>query len=117
VQLRIKRKQLDNGSVYARSQQLAINALWHEIKALRTTRDRLYLLSIYSKDEQAVYGSVSAHPERLAESLSRWNAHPENRVAEQLAMAPSGVTDEVFFASFSGHTPGAPYDLDIETII
>ncbi|AIL61333.1 lipase family protein [Pseudomonas alkylphenolica] len=116
AQLRIKRKQLDNGSVYARSQQLAINALWREINALRTTRERLYLLSIYSKDEKDVYGSVSAHPERLAESLLRWNAHLENRVAEQLAMAPVDDTDESLLALIGEDTPGKPYTLDIDSI-
>ena len=68
-------------------------------------------------DETYVYGSLSTQPELLAECLLRWDAHPENRVAEQLAMAPAPDFDDGLLTSIYGRTVGAPYTLDIDSII
>ncbi|MCY1428624.1 Lipase (class 3) [compost metagenome] len=115
-QLRIKRKMLDNSSVYARAHKLDISALSHEVDKINMTRDRLKTLRWTIIDDQAVYGSVSAQPERLAEALARWDAHPENSVAEQLAMAPPDEPDDLH-ALIYGRAIGAPYTLDIDSIV
>ncbi|WP_324727936.1 lipase family protein [Pseudomonas chlororaphis] len=115
-QLRIKRRMLDKSSVYARNHQLAISALTREADKVKLTRERLATLRRETINERSVYGSVSAQPDRLAEGLSRWNAHAENRVAEQLAMAPTADSDNGLLASIYGHAIGAPHTLDIDSI-
>ncbi|MEG1082619.1 MAG: lipase family protein, partial [Pseudomonas sp.] len=77
----------------------------------------LETLRFQEPDVQAIYGSLAAQPQRLEQSLARWNSHEENRVAEQLAMAPEGVTDDEFFASFVGEPRGAVSILDIDSMI
>ncbi|WP_434654361.1 hypothetical protein J3P96_27060 [Pseudomonas sp. R3-56] len=64
-----------------------------------------------------VYGSVSEPPEQLAQHLARWQAHPENRVAEQLATAPAASTDIELIHGAHGYVIGKPYTLDIDAII
>ena len=101
---------------YVRAQEPVIRAISHELGRIETTRDRLETLRFRRVGAAAVYGQLSTQPERLAQNLARWQAHPENQVAEQLAMAPEDEEDGLM-ASIHGHTIGAPYTLDIDSII
>ncbi|AZD29889.1 lipase family protein [Pseudomonas chlororaphis] len=117
-QLRLKRRMLsDNPGPYGRAHERVIEALNREVDKVQMTLDRLETLRRVTIDEKSVYGSVAAQPDLLTESLPRWNAHPENRVAEQLAMAPTANTDDGLMASIYGHAIGAPHMLDIDAII
>ncbi|AZE11518.1 Lipase family protein [Pseudomonas chlororaphis subsp. aureofaciens] len=117
-QLRLKRRMLNgNPGPYGRAHELVIEALNREVDKVQMTLDRLETLRRVTIDEKYVYGSVATQPDLLTESLPRWQAHPENRVAEQLAMAPTANTDDGLLASIYGHTIGAPHTLDIDSII
>lgn len=69
--------------------------------------------------EVDVYGSYADQPEWVEESLLRWNAHPENLVQEQLAMIPPAAEDHdaAIAAMTGGHAVGAPFRLDIDSIV
>lgn len=85
---------------------------------MQETRDRLATVHKDKVDGAKVYGLLSQHTEILADSLLRWQAHPENRVAIQLAMAPRAVeSDHELFASILGRPIGAPHTLDIDSIV
>jgi hypothetical protein len=117
-QLRDKRRDLRaRPDAYVRTHEKAIDALNHEVGKIQATRARLEPLWHQRISEKDVYGSLSAQPEWLAENLPRWLAHAENRVAEQMAMAPSTGNDEALLASIYGHTIGAPHTLDIDSIV
>jgi hypothetical protein len=55
----------------------------------------------------------------VQENLLRWNAHPENLAQEQLAMIPPAAEDHdaAIAAMTGGHAVGAPYQLDIDSIV
>ena len=117
-QLRLQRSMLsDYPTPYDRAREMTIRAFSHEVDQVQTTLKRLETLRYTRVDETYVYGSLSTQPELLAECLLRWDAHPENRVAEQLAMAPAPDFDDGLLTSIYGRTVGAPYTLDIDSII
>jgi len=101
------------------SEQLAARQKIHEeIDQLRGTRKRLLELSYTRVSERDVYGTFAGQPPLLAEGLPRWMAHPENTVAEQLAMIPAPVEDpdQVIAELIGGHVIGAPYTLDLDNL-
>ncbi|AZD22439.1 Lipase family protein [Pseudomonas chlororaphis subsp. aurantiaca] len=117
-QLRSRRNDLRaRPDKYVEAHEPAIDAFSREVDKVQETRDRLGTLRLEKVNEAKVYGSLSQHAEALADNLRRWQAHPENRVAEQLAMAPTANTDDGLLASIYGHTIGAPHMLDIDAII
>jgi hypothetical protein len=117
-QLRSKRNDLPARSdAYVRTQEKTLDAINREIYKIHTTRTRLATLRSLSVAKQDVYGTLAEQPEQLAENLSRWQAHPENQVAEQLAMAPKSTDDDALLASICGRAIGEPYTLDIDSII
>ncbi|MHC8349100.1 lipase family protein [Pseudomonas sp. RT4P38] len=116
-QLRSKRRDLlGRPDAYVRTQERTLDAINHEIDKVQTTRTRLATLRHRSVSEQDVYGLLSEQPEYLAENLPRWQAHPENQAAEQLAMAPKSTNDDRLMASIYGRSIGAPHTLDIDSI-
>ena len=118
-QLRSKRNDLRGRSFkYSENHEPAVDAFNREVDKVRETRDRLATVHKDKVDGAKVYGSFSQQPEVLADNLLRWEAHPENRVAEQLAMAPPAVeSDHELFASILGRPIGAPHTLDIDSFI
>ncbi|WP_350613130.1 lipase family protein [Pseudomonas sp. HY7a-MNA-CIBAN-0227] len=118
-QLRSKRNDLRGRSFkYRETHEPAVDAFNREVDKVRETRDRLATVHKDKVDGAKVYGSFSQQPEVLADNLLRWEAHPENRVAEQLAMAPPAVeSDQELFASILGRPIGAPHTLDIDSIV
>ncbi|WP_404936951.1 lipase family protein [Pseudomonas sp. JDS08PS003] len=106
---------------YLRSQQsvLAVDRLRNEINALDMTRQRLRELSVTRIDESDVYGAFAGQTQLLAEGLPRWLDHPENTVQEQLAMMAPPVDDseQAIAELLGGHVAGAPYHLDIDSLI
>lgn len=96
----------------------AINiALIREVDKMHNTRARLATLRTASVSEKDVYGSLSEQPEHLAHNLARWQAHPENRVVEQLAMAPTLDDDSELIRGAHEYAIGKPYTLDLDSII
>lgn len=118
-QLRSKRNDLrGRGEKYRETHEPVVDAFNREVDKVRETRDRLATVHKDKVDGAKVYGSFSLQPEVLADNLLRWEAHPENRVAEQLAMAPPAVeSDHELFASILGRPIGAPHTLDIDSFI
>ena len=117
-QLRFKRRMLgDSLTPYSRAHELTINALNREVDKVHMTFERLKLLRQSTINETRVYGSLSTQPDLLSECLLRWDAHPENKVPEQLAMPPAPDVDDNLLASINGHAVGAPYTFDIDSII
>lgn len=118
-QLRSKRNDLrGRGDKYRETHEPAVDAFNREVDKVQETRDRLAIVHKDKVDGAKVYGSFSHQPEVLADNLLRWEAHPENRVAEQLAMAPPAVeSDHELFASILGRPIGAPHTLDIDSIV
>ncbi len=118
-QLRSKRNDLRGRSFkYRENHEPAVDAFNREVDKVQETRDRLATVHKDKVDEAKVYGLLSQHTEILADSLLRWQAHPENRVAEQLAMAPRAVeSDQELLASILGRPIGAPHTLDIDSIV
>ena len=118
-QLRNKRRDLQaRGDKYRSTFEPAIDAFSKEVEKVQETRDRLATLRKEKVDDTKVYGELSKNAEALADNLLRWEAHPENRVAEQLAMAPTAVeSDHELFASILGRPIGAPHTLDIDSIV
>lgn len=118
-QLRSKRNDLRGRSFkYRETYEPAVDAFNREVDKVQETRDRLATVHKDKVDGAKVYGSFSQQPEVLADNLLRWEAHPENRVAEQLAMAPPAVeSDHEVLASILGRPIGAPHTLDIDSIV
>ena len=117
-QLRFKRRMLgDSPTPYSRAHELTINALNREVDKVHMTFERLKRLRQSTINENRVYGSFSTQPDLLSECLLRWDAHPENKVPEQLAMTPAPNVDDDLLASINGHAVGAPYTFDIDSII
>ncbi|MBV4485785.1 lipase family protein [Pseudomonas sp. SWRI153] len=116
AQLRYKRGQT-RPDAYVRHDEKINVALNLEIDRIQVTIKRLRKLQCERTTEQQVYGSLSTQPEQLSASLSRWLAHAENQVVEQLAMAPTSKSDNGLLASIYGHTVGAPHKLDIDSYI
>ncbi|VVM87098.1 hypothetical protein PS662_02630 [Pseudomonas fluorescens] len=98
---------------------LQTTSLKNELKKLKETRDRLVALHSQTVSEADVYGSYAEQPEWVQESLDRWNAHSENTVPEQLAMIPPAAVDHdaEIAAMTGGHAVGAPFNLDIDSIV
>lgn len=117
AQLRSKRRHLSNQTLkYQQTHEREIAALSHEIDKINATFERLKIPRYKRISEKEVYGSLSTQPERLAENLLRWQAHPENQIMVQTAMAPNSTNDDALMASIYGHTVGAPHTLDIDSI-
>lgn len=117
-QLRSQRNNLPGRpDSYVRTRKNVVEALNREIEKIRTTRERLALLRHRRMTATDVYGSMAEQPERLAESLPRWQLHPENLATEQLAMAPEPAEDDPLLATLYGHRIGAPHNFDINSII
>lgn len=108
-EMRRKRQDLmARPDAYVRSQEKLINALEQEIGRIKSTQARLTPLSYQYLKQEDVYGVLHAQPEQLAQSLARWKAHPQNRVVEQLAMAPRPRVDDTLMA---------PITFDIDSIV
>jgi hypothetical protein len=105
------------GAPNGRSHRPEAVALSQEIDKIKTTLARLATLRTASVNERDVYGSLSQQAEELAQNLARWEAHPENRVAEQLAMAPTTDTDIELISGAHGYVIGKTYTLDVDSII
>ena len=116
-QLRDEERRLaGRGAPNGRSESALNVALIREVDKLHSTRARLATLRTASVSEKDVYGSLSEQPEQLAHNLARWQAHPENRVAEQLAMAPATDDDGELIHGGHGYAIGEPYTLDLDSI-
>lgn len=113
-----KARQLDRQTPkYRETHQHVTGALMLEIDKIAMTRMRLDTLRYRLVTEKDIYGSVADQPETLAENLLRWNAHPENNEAEQLARIPQSDSEHELLSAIHGHPIGAPYTLDIDSII
>jgi hypothetical protein len=102
---------------YQETHEAEINAVGIEIDKVHVTLARLNTLRFERVSQAKVYGSLSTQPEQLAQNLQRWLAHAENQVIEQWAMAPDEGKYNELLASIYGHVIGAPYTLDIDSII
>jgi hypothetical protein len=102
-----------------RKQEPVIEAFQKEIDRLQMTSRRLGTLHEERVSEGQVYGLFAGQPALLEDALPRWRAHPENSAKEQLAMIPSAVEDnEQAIAAITGsHSVGAPFHLDIDSIV
>lgn len=100
-----------------RDQEKNIEALNREIDQIHVTVARLKTLQRERTTDKQVYGSLSTEPERVDATLSRWLAHSENNIVEQLAMAPASRSDDGLLTSIYGHSVGAPHTLDIDSYI
>lgn len=105
------------GAPNGRSESAINIALIREVDKLHSTRARLATLRTASVSEKDVYGSLSERPEQLAKNLARWQAHPENREAEQLAMAPARDDNSELIRGAHGYAIGEPYTLDLDSIV
>ncbi|WLH12939.1 lipase family protein [Pseudomonas hefeiensis] len=116
-QLRDENRHLTGrGAPNGRSERPVNVALAREIDKIQTTHARLTTLRNASVSGKDVYGSMAEQPERLAQSLARWQAHPQNSVAEQLAMAPIEDVDVEVIGGADGYAVGKRYTLDVDTI-
>ncbi|MGE8177654.1 lipase family protein [Pseudomonas fluorescens] len=93
--------------------------LEEEKEKIGETQARLVALRSQPVTEADVYGSYADQPEWVQEDLLRWNAHPENTANEQLAMIPPVAEDHdlAIAAITGGHAVGAPFHLDIDSIV
>ncbi|UST84994.1 lipase family protein [Pseudomonas siliginis] len=117
----VKRDLQNNHRSYVREQERVHKTLMlnQEIDKISMTKARLTALRSQRVTETDVYGSYADQPEWVEESLLRWNAHPENLVQEQLAMIPPAAEDHdaAIAAMTGGHAVGAPFHLDIDSIV
>lgn len=117
----VKRDLQNNHRSYVREQESVHKTLMlnHEIDKISMTKARLTALRSQRVTETDVYGSYADQPEWVEEGLLRWNAHPENLVQEQLAMIPPAAEDHdaAIAAMTGGHAVGAPFHLDIDSIV
>ncbi|MGE8176934.1 lipase family protein [Pseudomonas fluorescens] len=117
-QTREKARELDRQTLkYRDTHQHTTGALMLEIDKIAMTRARLDTLRYRLVTEKDIYGSVADQPETLAENLLRWNAHPENNEAEQLARVPKPDAEHELLSAIHGHSIGTPYTLDIDSFI
>ncbi|SEN41988.1 Lipase (class 3) [Pseudomonas sp. ok272] len=117
AQLKAAERNLDNRpEPYVRAFEKDYAAIRRELDNIRTTHARLETLRFASIYRHDLYGSLSVQPERLAESLARWQAHPRNQAKEQLAMAPALDADDALMASLYGTDPREPYIFDIDSL-
>ncbi|RON11679.1 lipase family protein [Pseudomonas frederiksbergensis] len=117
-QAREKASELDRQTLkYRDTHQHTTGALMLEIDKIAMTRARLDTLRYRLVTEKDIYGSVADQPEALAENLLRWNAHPENNEAEQLARVPKSDAEHELLSAIHGHSIGTPYTLDIDSFI
>jgi pimeloyl-ACP methyl ester carboxylesterase len=117
-QLRSRRRHFAHQTLkYQETHEAEINAVGIEIDKVHVTLARLNTLRFERVSQAKVYGSLSTQPEQLAQNLQRWLAHAENQVIEQWAMAPDEGKYNELLASIYGHVIGAPYTLDIDSII
>lgn len=116
-QLRAKNMELLRGSPrYLAYNHLARSSISREIDNVRTTRDRLATLRYEKVTEMGLYGQAATQAD-FADNLRRWQAHPENQVAEQWAMAPAADSDDDLIASILlGRAPGTPCTIDDDDI-
>ena len=116
-QLRSKRRMLsDSPTPYNRAHELTIDALNREIDKVQMTFERLKRLRQSTINEARVYGSFSTQPDLLSECLLRWDAHPQNKVPEQLAMAPTADADDERLTSSYGRVMGTPFTVNIDSL-
>ncbi|WP_392887235.1 lipase family protein [Pseudomonas migulae] len=116
-QLRDEENNLPGRSdAYARTREKIITALRVERSKIETTVNRLKKIQPERISAQALYGSLYEQPEELMKNVDRWLAHPENKVEDPFATAPETAEDDALTASIYGHTVGAPYTLDIDSI-
>lgn len=117
LKLKIERNPGAHANYHQNAQQ--VEALGQEREQIQITLDRLATLQSEPVTVADVYGSYADQPEWVQENLLRWNAHPENLVEEQLAMIPPVAEDHdaAIAAMTGGHAVGAPYHLDIDSII
>ncbi|WP_347902770.1 lipase family protein [Pseudomonas purpurea] len=103
---------------YVIAQAAAITALRKEVDNINDTRVRLSTLHVQAVTEIDVYGLFAGMPELAEDNLPRWKAHVENIAQEQLAMIPPAAddNDRAIAAITGGHTVGAPFHLDIDSI-
>lgn len=117
----VKRNLRDHPSAYVRHEERTHKTavLDREISKIEMTHARLVALHGQRVTEADVYGSYADQPEWVQENLLRWNAHPENLVQEQLAMIPPAAQDHdaAIAAMTRGHAVGAPFQLDIDSIV
>ena len=117
----VKRNLRDHPSAYVRHEEKTHKTavLDREISKIEMTHARLVALHGQRVTEADVYGSYADQPEWVQENLRRWNAHPENLVQEQLAMIPPAAQDHdaAIAAMTGGHAVGAPFQLDIDSIV
>jgi len=117
----LKRNLRDHPSAYVRHEERTHKTavLDREISKIEMTHARLVALHGQRVTEADVYGSYADQPEWVQENLLRWNAHPENLVQEQLAMIPPAAQDHdaAIAAMTRGHAVGAPFQLDIDSIV
>ncbi|ROM82272.1 lipase [Pseudomonas brassicacearum] len=116
-QLRSETRAMEQGAPNGRSHIPINDALTHEIDKLRTTHARLATLRTASVSERDVYGSVSERPEQLAQSLTRWQAHPQNRRMVQWAPTPTRDAEGDGLRNAHGYSIGKPYALDVDSMI
>lgn len=121
-QLRAVRRDLEsNHRSYVREQELTHKTLIliQEIDKISMTEARLKALRGQRITEADVYGSFADQPEWVEESLLRWNANPENLIQKQLAMTPPAAADHdaAIAAMTGGRAVGAPFHLDIDSIV
>jgi hypothetical protein len=104
---------------YYHEDQQKSEALSAEKDLILMTQGRLKALHGQQVTEVDVYGSYVDQSEWVQESLLRWKAHPENIVQEQLAMIPPVAEDHdaAIAAMTGGHAVGAPFHLDIDSIV
>ncbi|KAF2389273.1 lipase family protein [Pseudomonas frederiksbergensis] len=117
----IERNIQNHPSAYVRHQERTqkTDALNNEIDKITMTQARLDALRGQRVTEADVYGSYADQPEWVQENLMRWNTHPENTVQEQLAMIPPIAEnhDAAIAAMTGGHAVGAPFHLDIDSLV
>lgn len=117
----VKRDLQNNHRSYVREQERVHKTLMlnQEIDKISMTKAHLTALRSQRVTETDVYGSYADQPEWVEEGLLRWNAHPENLVQEQLAMIPPAAEDHdaAIAAMTGGHAVGAPFHLDIDSIV
>ena len=101
-QLRLKyREEMARTGSSFEVQVQTMNLLMREMGNVHQTRKQLYKLRFKVPSQADVFGCFALHPEALAQSLVRWEAHSESSRIDQLAMAP---VDELLEDSLSrGH--------------
>ena len=104
--------------INAQADSAARQRIVREIDDLHATRKRLLELRFNSVSARDVYGAFAGQPPLLADTLSRWRAHPENTVQEQLAMIPPPADDpdRAIAELIGGYVIGAPYTLDLDNL-